>query len=138
MSLNSILLIEDDKINALTFKRGLERVNSSCKLTVLDTAEKALIYLREQQSFPNLIVLDISLPKMNGLDFLKIIKNDADLKQIPVVVLTTSINPQHKKACFDLQVTGYFLKPLDYFELINSICRYWEKSEFSKYFNAVV
>ncbi|HXU27320.1 MAG TPA: response regulator [Bacteroidia bacterium] len=130
MSLDSILLIEDDKINALTFKKGLSRISTDVELIILETAENALHYLRNEGNTPSIIVLDLSLPKMNGTDFLAIIKNDADLKGIPVIVLTTSTNPSNKIECFNLQVAGYFVKPLDYFELIESIFNYWKKSEF--------
>jgi CheY-like chemotaxis protein len=131
MSLDSILLVEDDRINALTFKKGLSRVDNTTELIILETAEHALDYLRNEDSLPCIIVLDLNLPKMNGIQFLTIIKNDAFLKGIPVVVLTTSLNPQDKIACFNLQVAGYFVKPLDYFELIEHIFNYWKKSEFT-------
>ena len=131
MSLDSILLIEDDRINALAFKKGLKRVNNDVKLTSLETAENGLDYLREG-NIPSIIVLDLNLPKMNGIGFLTIVKEDVLLKHIPVIVLTTSANRQYKIDCFNLQVAGYFVKPLDYFELIESIFNYWKKSEFTK------
>jgi len=130
MSLDSILLVEDDKINALAFKKGLGRIVSDVELIVVETAENAINYLRNEDKIPCLIVLDLHLPKMNGIEFLKIIKNDISLKGIPVIVLTTSGNPQDKINCFNLQVAGYFVKPLDYFELIEAIFNYWKKSEF--------
>ena len=129
MSVNSILLIEDERINVMAFKRGLSRVNDLCKLIVHETAESALAYLRSEPEIPDLIILDLNLPKMNGVDFLKIIKSDNFYKRIPIVILTTSVNPQDKFDCFDLQIAGYFIKPLDYFELIESICDYWENSQ---------
>jgi CheY-like chemotaxis protein len=129
-SLNSILLIEDDRINALTFKKGLSRVDNGVELTMVETAENALNYLRDKDDRPHIIVLDLNLPKMNGVEFLTIVKNNDSLKTIPVVVLTTSSNPQDKATCFNLQVAGYFIKPLDYFELIESVFNYWKKSEF--------
>jgi CheY-like chemotaxis protein len=130
MSLHSILLIEDDRINALTFKKGLSRVNTNTELIIHETAENALQYMRSKDDLPELIVLDLNLPKMNGIDFLKIIKSDNNLKAIPVIVLTTSRNPENKINCFNLQVAGYFVKPIDYFDLIESIFNYWTKSEF--------
>jgi CheY-like chemotaxis protein len=133
MSLHSILLIEDDRINALTFKKGLSRVNTNTELIIHETAENALQYLRNENNLPDIIVLDLNLPKMNGIEFLKIIKNENVLKEIPVIVLTTSRNPENKIDCFNLQVAGYFVKPIDYFELIESISRYWEKSEFAPF-----
>ncbi|HTA61762.1 MAG TPA: response regulator [Bacteroidia bacterium] len=131
MKLDSILLVEDDRINALAFKKGLGRVNNAIELIAVETAENALHHLRNADNMPSLIVLDLNLPKMNGIEFLALIKNDAILKGIPVVVLTTSRNPQDKINCFNLQVAGYFVKPIDYFELIESIFNYWKKSEFA-------
>jgi CheY-like chemotaxis protein len=131
MNLDSILLVEDDRINALTFKKGLSRVNNDVELITLETAENALQYLRNEDNLPSIIVLDLNLPKMNGIEFLAIIKNDVSFKGIPVIVLTTSMNPKDKINCFNLQVAGYFVKPLDYFELIASIFNYWKKSEFT-------
>jgi len=130
MSLDSILLVEDDKINALTFKKGLSRVSNDIELIIIETAENALEFLRKEDNLPSIIVLDLNLPKMNGIEFLAIIKKDTSLKSIPVIVLTTSANPLNKIDCFNLQVAGYFVKPLDYFELIESIFGYWKKSEF--------
>jgi CheY-like chemotaxis protein len=130
MNLGSILLVEDDRINALTFKKGLSRVSNDIELIIIETAENALQQLRQEDNLPSIIVLDLHLPKMNGIEFLTIIKNDASLKSIPVIVLTTSANPLNKVDCFNLQVAGYFVKPLDYFTLIESIFNYWKKSEF--------
>ena len=131
MSLDSILLIEDDRINALAFKKGLSRISNDIELITLETAENALQYLRNRNNTPCIIVLDLNLPKMNGIEFLTIVKKDSSLKAIPVIVLTTSTNPQDKINCYNLQVAGYFVKPLDYFELIESIFNYWKKSEFT-------
>lgn len=129
MQIKNILLVEDERINVLAVQKGFSKVNNDSILTAFDTAEKALEYLRGNDTKPEIIMLDLNLPKMNGIDFLKIIKEDPILKQIPVIVLTTSENPAHKLNCFDLQVAGYFIKPIDYFDLISSVWNYWTKSE---------
>jgi CheY-like chemotaxis protein len=131
MNLGSILLIEDERINALAFKKGLANIKATNELIIQETAENGLQYLRNENNRPDIIMLDLNLPKMNGIDFLKVIKSDSSLKRIPVIVLTTSVNPQDKIDCFDLQVAGYFIKPIDYFELIKSLYNYWTKSEFT-------
>jgi len=131
MSLGSILLIEDERINAMAFQKGLLRINAGNKLIIKETAENALNYLEGETKMPDIIMLDLNLPKMNGIDFLKIIKSNEKFKQIPVIVLTTSVNPKDKIDCFNLQVAGYFIKPIDYFELIKSIFNYWTNSEFA-------
>jgi CheY-like chemotaxis protein len=130
MALGSILLIEDERINALAFQKVLASLNFDNKLTIHPTAEEGLNYLRNQSDLPDIIILDLNLPKMNGIDFLKIVKQDPVFKKIPVIVLTTSTHPQDKTDCFNLQVAGYFVKPIDYSELVRSILSYWEKSEF--------
>jgi CheY-like chemotaxis protein len=130
MKLKNIFLVEDDKINALAFKKGLTKLTSDNHLIVLETAEEALELLRGPENNPNIIILDLNLPGMSGVDFLKIIKKDPVMKKIPVIVLTTSMNPQDKVNCFELQVAGYFVKPIDYFELIRSVYFYWSNSEF--------
>ena len=131
MGLDSILLIEDERINAMAFQKGLTRVSSTTKLTIRETAEDGLAYLRGEIKIPDIIVLDLNLPKMHGIDFLKMVKSDDKFKRIPVIVLTTSSNQQDKIDCFNAQVAGYFIKPLDYFDLIKSIFEYWTNSEFA-------
>ena len=131
MSLRSILLIEDERINALAFKKGLMSIYAGTELIIHETAENGLNHLKVEKKIPEIIMLDLNLPKMNGIGFLKVIKADPELKKIPVIILTTSINPQDKVDCFELQVAGYFIKPIDYFELIKSVFNYWTKSEFA-------
>src|ERR1700751_4245297 len=106
MSFNSILLIEDERINAMAFQKGIDRINAKNKLVIQETAENGLNYLRNEVNMPDIIMLDLNLPKMNGIEFLKIIKSDEVFKKIPVIVLTTSVNPQDKIDCFNLQVAG--------------------------------
>ncbi|MGZ3862211.1 MAG: response regulator [Bacteroidia bacterium] len=130
MSLKKILLIEDERINAMAFKKGLEKVSVSTELIVHETAENGLAFLRSAADLPDIIILDLNLPKMNGIDFLKLVKKDEVFKKIPVIILTTSVNPADKIDCFELQAAGYFIKPLDYFDLIRSVFEYWANSEF--------
>ncbi len=133
MTINSILLIEDERINVLAVQKGLGKLDKENKLVAVDSAEKALDYLTESKNeMPQVILLDLNLPKMNGIGFLKVIKEHPELKKIPVIVLTTSESKQDRTTCFNLQVAGYFVKPIDYFELIRSIWGYWTKSEFAR------
>ena len=81
---------------------------------------------------PCIILLDLNMPIMNGIEFLQMIKHDADLKRIPVIVLTTSEEQQDKVHSFDLGVAGYMAKPVDYrrfVEMMRSIDLYWTISE---------
>jgi len=81
---------------------------------------------------PDVITLDVEMPDMNGIEFLKTIKTHQGLKKIPVVVLTTSMADQDINASFELGAAGYMVKPLDYKEFIDAvatIARYWQLSE---------
>ncbi|MGZ3903494.1 MAG: response regulator [Bacteroidia bacterium] len=130
MSLKKILLIEDERINAMAFQKGLSRVSVSTELVLRETAEKAFEYLESTEDLPDIIILDLNLPRMNGVEFLKLVKLHEKFKKIPVIILTTSVNPKDKTDCFELQAAGYFIKPLDYFDLIRSVFEYWTNSEF--------
>ena len=86
-----ILLVEDDRVDAMTVKRALKDLNVTNLLVHTLNGEEALEYLTgEGNERPCIILLDLNMPRMNGIEFLKIIKADDELKKIPVVVLTTS------------------------------------------------
>jgi len=95
--------------------------------------EEALDYLRDPTTEkPGIILLDLNMPKMNGIDFLKIAKQDPALKRIPVIVLTTSKDERDRVDSFNLGVAGYMLKPVDYIqfvEVVKAIDLYWTLSE---------
>jgi len=128
-----ILLVEDDKVDAMTVKRALKDIKVMNGLTHTVNGEEALEYLRgESNKKPCIILLDLNMPKMNGVEFLKIVKEDEELKKIPVVVLTTSKDEQDKIESFKLSVAGYIVKPADYkkfVEAVRTIELYWTLSE---------
>lgn len=128
-----ILLVEDDKVDAMTVQRALKEVNFKNKLVVTENGEEALEYLlNDENEEPCIILLDLNMPKMNGIEFLKVAKNDSKLKCIPVIVLTTSKTDQDKFESFRLSVAGYMIKPVDYIkfvEIIKTIKIYWTLSE---------
>jgi CheY-like chemotaxis protein len=132
-SAKPILLVEDDQVDAMTVKRALKEINVTNKLDVTNNGEEALAFLRNSANeMPGIILLDLNMPKMNGLEFLKIAKADADLKKIPVVVLTTSKEDQDRIESFNFGVAGYMIKPVDYrqfVEVIKTINLYWTLSE---------
>ena len=128
-----ILLIEDDTVDAMTVKRALKEIHVSNVLVTVGNGEEALAHLRnEENEKPCIILLDLNMPKMNGFEFLKIVKHDEILKMIPVVILTTSKEEQDRVESFKLSVAGYMIKPVDYqqfVELIKMIDIYWTLSE---------
>ena len=129
-----ILLVEDDQVDCMTIKRALDEVKIKRRLDMVSNGEEALAYLLSADNdLPRLILLDLNMPRMNGIEFLKTVKTHPGLKKIPVVVLTTSRTDQDINASFDLGVAGYMVKPLDYREFIEAvitIARYWQLSEF--------
>jgi CheY-like chemotaxis protein len=128
-----ILLIEDDSVDVMTVKRALKEIGVNNPVVAVEHGEAALDYLRRPGSErPCIILLDLNMPIMSGIEFLREAKNDAALRAIPVVVLTTSAEQQDKVSSFDLGVAGYMAKPVDYrafVEVMRSIDRYWTMSE---------
>ena len=127
-----ILLVEDDDVDAMTVRRALKDLKVTNQLVRLGNGEEALSHLRNGDNMPCVILLDLNMPKMNGIEFLKIAKNDAGLRQIPVIVLTTSKDEQDKMESFQLSVAGYIVKPTDYkkfVEAMQTVDLYWTLSE---------
>lgn len=127
----TILLVEDDHVDAMTVERALKDVRVTNPLHVASDGEEALEYLKTNDT-PCLILLDLNMPRMNGIEFLQAVKSDDKTRKIPVVVLTTSEAEQDKIKSFELCVAGYMVKPVDYnrfVELIRTIDIYWTMSE---------
>jgi CheY-like chemotaxis protein len=130
-----ILLIEDDYVDTLTMRRALHDLKIANPLHAVTNGEEALERLRDiKQERPGIILLDLNMPRMNGLEFLSIAKADANLRRIPVIILTTSKEESDIIGGFTLGVAGYILKPVDYaqfLEVVQTINRYWTLSELS-------
>jgi len=128
-----ILLVEDDRVDAMTVKRALKDLKVTNPLVNTPNGEEALGHLRnDSNEKPCVILLDLNMPRMNGIELLKIIKADDELKKIPVVVLTTSQDTHDKVDTFGLSVAGYIVKPTDYkkfVETMRAIDIYWTLSE---------
>ncbi|HWQ66871.1 MAG TPA: response regulator [Methanospirillum sp.] len=133
MNIRTILLVDDDIVDVMTVKRALKDLKSSDKVDVAHNGEEALEYLQKSHGDPpGYILLDLNMPRMNGLEFLALIKQDPDLRRIPVVVLTTSMADTDRRAAFDLGVSGYVVKPVDYSHFVGvmqTIQDYWKISE---------
>jgi CheY-like chemotaxis protein len=128
-----ILLLEDDSVDAMTVKRAMKDIKITNPLVHVANGEEGLSYLhKEDNTRPCIILLDLNMPKMGGLEFLKIAKTDASLKKIPVIVLTTSKDEQDKVESFQLSIAGYIVKPTDYKKFVDAVKTldlYWTLSE---------
>ncbi|MCG8604764.1 response regulator [bacterium] len=127
-----ILVVEDDRVDFMTVKRAHKYLEIPNRLDHVNNGEEALAYLRSVEDTPALILLDLNMPRMNGLEFLEVAKRDDLLKRIPVIVLTTSKEDHDKLHSFNLSVAGYMVKPVDYqqfIEVLKTIYVYWSLSE---------
>lgn len=128
-----ILIIDDDLVDAMTIKRAFKDINVTNPIDLVGNGEEALEHLRNRSRVkPCLIFLDLNMPKMNGIEFLRILRQDDDLNMIPVIILTTSKDEHDKVGSFKLGISGYIVKPVDYgkfVEVIRTIKDYWTYSE---------
>jgi CheY-like chemotaxis protein len=126
----NILLVEDDEVDVMNVRRAFERNNVSNPLYVAGNGLEALEMLRDG-TVPNerrLILLDLNMPKMNGIEFLQALRSDPELSSAPVVVLTTSNDDQDKIDAYNLNVAGYLLKPVtfsNFCERMTTLNKYW-------------
>ena len=128
-----ILLVDDDNIDAMSVGRAFKELNITNPLVRSVNGEEALNYLNDDSNeMPCMILLDLNMPKMNGIEFLGIIKKDDRLKSIPVIVLTTSTEECDIKDTYEFSISGYIVKPPDYksfVETMRIIKIYWSQSE---------
>lgn len=114
-----VLLVEDDPGDALMVREALEGSAMRCELSVAVEGVEALSYLRKEVPFenavtPDLVLLDLNMPRMGGREVLREIKSDATLRTIPVVVLTTSGAPQDVRESYERHANAYVTKPVDF------------------------
>lgn len=128
-----ILLIEDDDVDAMTVRRALRELNVINPLERAENGEEGLAWLQDDENIiPCIILLDLNMPVMNGVEFLKVVKQDEQLCKIPIIVLTTSQEERDKLNTFKLGIAGYMAKPVDYaqfVEVVKAINYYWTISE---------
>lgn len=119
-----ILLVEDDRVDVMTVQRALGKHQIRIPLQVARTATDALRMLRGQGSpiiRPALILLDLNLPRMSGIEFLQELRADAALRDLRVIVLTSSNEPNDRAAAFRYEVEDYLVKPHSFHEFANAI-----------------
>jgi CheY-like chemotaxis protein len=116
MKKNIILLVEDDELDIISVQRSLKKMESEYELHIAYNGKEALFLLTEHNPmlFPDVILLDLNMPKMNGIEFLKILRSDEKLKQIRVFIMTTSAETADRTTTESLGISGYIIKPLNY------------------------
>jgi CheY-like chemotaxis protein len=135
----NILLVEDDEVDIMTVQRAFKKGNIANPLYLAGNGIEALALLRGNPGEPalipperRLILLDLNMPKMNGLEFLRELRSDPAIRHIPVVVLTTSNEERDRVDAYHLNVAGYILKPVTFsvfVELMITLDKYWTLCE---------
>jgi CheY-like chemotaxis protein len=131
----NILLIEDDNIEVMKLQRTVAKLALNHKITEAKNGEQALEILRSGQSLPDIVLLDLNMPRMSGIEFLQILKEDSSLQYLPTVILTTSENRADLLECYKIGIAGYIIKPLkyeDYQNKLEKVLAYWNVNELVK------
>ncbi len=129
----NVLLVEDDDIDIENVKRGFQKTNITNPLFIAKDGVEALEVLEKGIEFPLLILLDLKMPRMGGLEFLQRIRADKRWQRIPVVVLTSSKDEKDLIDAYKYNVAGYVIKPIefgDFVEVLSKIGSYWMLCEF--------
>jgi CheY-like chemotaxis protein len=130
----NILLVEDDEVDVMNVRRAFKKNNICNPLWVAGNGLDALEVLRGSE-MPNdrrLILLDLNMPRMNGIEFLRELREDPELRLTPVVVLTTSDDERDRVDAYNLNVAGYILKPVtltNFVEAMATLNKYWSLVE---------
>lgn len=128
----NVLLIEDDMIEVMKLHRAVKSLELDHTIKEANNGEEALHFLNQKDNLPDIILLDLNMPKINGIEFLNILKADDRLRYIPTIILTTSSNQRDLLECYKLGIAGYMLKPLKYEDYVSKIERllgYWSINE---------
>ena len=121
-----VLLVEDDPGDVLMTQEAFKDYKIANKLTVVTNGEDAIAYLRKQGRYadvrtPDLVLLDLNLPRRDGREVLRDIKADPDLRRVPIVVLTTSDAAEDVHASYDLHANAYVRKPVDFEQFVSAV-----------------
>ena len=128
----NILFIEDDAIETMKLQRTTVKLGLKHNIIEAKNGEEALTVLNSNSQLPDLILLDLNMPRMNGIEFLKILKADENFRYLPTIVLTTSQNRADLLECYRIGIAGYILKPLkyeDYEDKLKKVLEYWDINE---------
>lgn len=132
----NILVVEDDEVDVMNIKRAFEKSGVSNKINYAKDGQEAIEFiLKQNPNDPYLILLDINMPRMNGIDFLKELRKNNNWKLTPVIMLTTSSEEKDKIESYKLSVVGYIVKPVifsNFIEAVSAVKVYWTLSEFPR------
>jgi len=134
----NILLVEDDKVDVMNVQRSFKKAKITNPLFIASNGLEALKILRDESeavrmpASRRLVLLDLNMPKMGGIEFLAELRGDPLLKPTPVIVLTTSDQERDRIEAYNLNVAGYILKPVtftNFAEVMAALNRYWTLCE---------
>ncbi len=137
----NILHIEDDAVDAMVMERALKKCDIKMNLYKATNGLEALEMLRGENGrqkidpLPRIILLDLNMPKMNGIEFLRALRADPQLRHIAVFVMTTSSDEQDRIEAHNLNVAGYMIKPLtleSYTNIVSVLNAYWKITDFGR------
>ena len=130
-----VLLIDDDTIEIMKLNRTVMSLELDHEIVEAKNGEQALKILEQKDEIPDIILLDLNMPKINGIEFLSILKESDELKHIPTIILTTSSNNKDLLQCYKIGIAGYIIKPLkynDYVDKIKKVLEYWSINQLIK------
>jgi CheY-like chemotaxis protein len=131
----SFLLVEDDEVDIMNVKRAFEKNKISNPLHIVRDGLEALEILKRKpriENYPNVILLDLRMPKMDGIEFLKNVRADSELKKLIIIVLTTSDDDKDIVSAYDFNVAGYIVKPITFDKFLQAMATinlYWTLSK---------
>ena len=128
----SILLIDDDEIQRMKFKKVCKDLSFTCSIVEAVDGNQALEFLTAAENPFNIIVLDLHMPRMNGLELLEKLKFNVQFKNIPIIIMSNSEDESELKKCYDFGISGYFTKPAKYSKYskkVKSLLKYWKQNE---------
>lgn len=134
----NILLVEDDEVDVMNVKRAFQKNNINNPVYHAENGVVALQMLRGENNYPEIpspriILLDLNMPKMGGIEFLQHLRNDENLKSMSVFVMTTSNEDEDKVNAYNLGVAGYILKPISMENFVSAVSilkNYWALCEY--------
>lgn len=138
VAITNILLVEDDKVDVMNVQRSFKKANITNPLFVANNGLEALEILRNESTLVQmppsrrLVLLDLNMPKMGGIEFLEVLRADSKLRATTVIVLTTSDQERDRIEAFNFNIAGYILKPVtfaNFAEVMVALNRYWTLCE---------